>query len=266
VTSPRPARPSAKTPRPAKRALSTQEARTAATRHRLLAAAETVFARNGFEAARLEDIAALAGYTRGAFYAHFEGKEDIFFALLEQWVAERIGEVNAVLEKQKNPQARLRALRDHYTHSRKDRRLVLLSLEFKLFALRHPETHARLRARHERLRALRDHYTHSRKDRRLVLLSLEFKLFALRHPETHARLRARHERLRACGGDFVRRVSEDLGRKLPIPSIAAATGLGALSNALVLEHLFDQSAVSDADIRHLLGVVFDAILGSASAD
>jgi len=222
VTSPRPARPSAKTPRPAKRALSTQEARTAATRHRLLAAAETVFARNGFEAARLEDIAALAGYTRGAFYAHFEGKEDIFFALLEQWVAERIGEVNAVLEKQKNPQARLRALRDHYTHSRKDRRLVLLSLEFKLFALR--------------------------------------------HPETHARLRARHERLRACGGDFVRRVSEDLGRKLPIPSIAAATGLGALSNALVLEHLFDQSAVSDADIRHLLGVVFDAILGSASAD
>ena len=222
MTLPRPARPSAKTPRPAKRALSTQEARTAATRHRLLAAAETVFARNGFEAARLEDIAALAGYTRGAFYAHFEGKEDIFFALLEQWVAERIGEVNAVLEKQKNPQARLRALRDHYTHSRKDRRLVLLSLEFKLFALR--------------------------------------------HPETHARLRARHERLRACGGDFVRRVSEDLGRKLPIPSIAAATGLGALSNALVLEHLFDQSAVSDADIRHLLGVVFDAILGSASAD
>ena len=222
MTSPRPARPSAKTPRPAKRAFSTQEARTAATRHRLLAAAETVFARNGFEAARLEDIAALAGYTRGAFYAHFEGKEDIFFALLEQWVAERIGEVNAVLEKQKNPQARLRALRDHYTHSRKDRRLVLLSLEFKLFALR--------------------------------------------HPETHARLRARHERLRACGGDFVRRVSEDLGRKLPIPSIAAATGLGALSNALVLEHLFDQSAVSDADIRHLLGVVFDAILGSASAD
>ncbi|HEX4002116.1 MAG TPA: TetR/AcrR family transcriptional regulator [Candidatus Acidoferrales bacterium] len=203
-----------------KHALSTQEARTAATRQRLLAAAETVFARDGFEAARLEDIAALAGYTRGAFYAHFEGKEDIFFALLERWVAERIAEVNAVLEKQKSPQARLRALRDHYTHSRKDRRLVLLSLEFKLLALR--------------------------------------------HPETHARLRARHERLRACGGDFVRRVSQDLGRTLPIPSNAAAAGLGALSNALVLENLFDQTAISDHDIRHLLGVVFDAILGATA--
>jgi AcrR family transcriptional regulator len=222
VTAPvRAARPAAKAPRRAKRALSTQEARTTATRQRLLAAAETVFARDGFEAARLEDIAALAGYTRGAFYAHFEGKEDIFFALLEQWVAERIAEVNAVLEKQKSPQARLRALRDHYTHSRKDRGLVLLSLEFKLFALR--------------------------------------------HPETHARLRTRHERLRSCGGDFVRRVSKDLGRTLPIPSTAAATGLGALSNALVLEHLFDQTAVSDQDIRHLLGVVFDAILGTQSA-
>jgi AcrR family transcriptional regulator len=205
------------TPR-AKRSLSRQEARTAATQQRLLAAAETVFARDGFEAARLEDIAALAGYTRGAFYAHFEGKEDIFFALLEQWVAERIAEVNAVLEKEKSPQARLRALRDHYMHSRKDRRLVLLSLEFKLFAIR--------------------------------------------HPETHARLRARHERLRACGGDFVRRAAKALGHTLPIPSGAAATGLGALSNALVLEHLFDQTAVTDQDIRHLLGVVFDAILGT----
>jgi len=196
-----------------------QQARTAATRQRLLAAAETVFARDGFEAARLEDIAALAGYTRGAFYANFEDKEDIFFALLEQWIAARIAEVNAVLEKQKSPNARLQALRDHYTHSRKDRRLVLLSLEFRLFAIR--------------------------------------------HPATHARLRYRQQRLRACGADFVRRVAKALGRPLPISSSAAATGLGALSNALVLENLFDQSAVTDQDIRHLLGVLFDAIFDKA---
>ena len=98
-----------------------------------------------------------------------------------------------------------------------------------------------------------------------MLLSLEFKLFAIRHPEIHARLRARHERLRVSGGDFVRRVAQALGRTLPIPSGAAATGLGALSNALVVEHLFDQTAITDQDIRHLLGVVFDAILGAKSA-
>jgi len=203
----RPARTSPKASRKPKPGRSRQEVRTAATQRRLLAAAETVFARDGFEAARLEDIAAIAGYTRGAFYAHFQSKEDIFVGLLEQWVAERIAEVSALLEKQKSPQARLRALRDHYTHSRKDRRLVLLSLEFKLFAIR--------------------------------------------HPEAHARLRARHQRLRACAGDFVARV-------------AKALGLGALSNALVLEHLFDQAAITDHDIRHILGALFDAILGTAT--
>ena len=132
---------------------SRQQARTQATRRRLLAAAEKTFARDGFEAARLEDIAGLAGYTRGAFYANFRSKEDIFFALLEDWVAQRIGEVKTVLAKHANPAARLRALREHYAQLAKDRRLVLLSLEFKLYAIRHPEAHARLRARQRRIRA-----------------------------------------------------------------------------------------------------------------
>src|SRR6202167_4228638 len=95
-------------------ATSRQQARTAATRRKLLLAAEQTFARDGYEAARLEDIAARAGYTRGAFYANFDSKEDIFFALLEQWVAQRISEVDVLLGRHDNPQQRLRALREHY--------------------------------------------------------------------------------------------------------------------------------------------------------
>src|ERR1700736_73521 len=132
---------------------SRQAARTEATRRKLLAAAEGIFARDGFEAARLEDIAAGAGYTRGAFYANYAGKEEIFFALLEQWARQRIDSVTAVLRRQKSPHQKLAALRKHYAAIAKDRRLVLLSLEFKLFALRHPEAHARLRDRHRRIRA-----------------------------------------------------------------------------------------------------------------
>lgn len=132
---------------------SRQTERTQATRRKLLAAAERIFARDGFEAARLEDIAAGAGYTRGAFYANFAGKEEIFFALLEEWVRQRIDSVTAVLRKQKSPQQKLAALRKHYAAIAKDRRLVLISLEFKLFALRHPEAHARLQARHRLIRA-----------------------------------------------------------------------------------------------------------------
>src|SRR5882757_1593536 len=132
---------------------SRQAERTETTRTKLLAAAERIFARDGFEGARLEDIAAGAGYTRGAFYANFGGKEEIFFALLEQWVRQRIDSVTAVLRRQKSPQQKLAALRKHYAEIAKDRRLVLISLEFKLFALRHPESHARLQNRHRRIRA-----------------------------------------------------------------------------------------------------------------
>lgn len=131
---------------------SRQQVRTAITQRKLLAAAEKLFARDGFEAARLADIAALAGYTRGAFYAHFKSKEDIFFALLEFWVGRRIDEISAILRRHANPAARLAALRRHYAQTATDRRLALLSLEFKLFAIRHPEAHARLRARQRPLR------------------------------------------------------------------------------------------------------------------
>src|ERR1700723_736057 len=145
--------PSARRKKTAALATSRQQARTAATRRKLLLAAEQTFARDGYEAARLEDIAARAGYTRGAFYANFASKEDIFFALLEQTVERRIAEVNELLERHDNPQQRLRALREHYAQIAKDRQLALLSLEFKLFAVRHPEAHARLRARQREFRA-----------------------------------------------------------------------------------------------------------------
>jgi AcrR family transcriptional regulator len=130
-----------------------QTDRTQATRRKLLDAAKRIFARDGFEGARLEDIAAGAGYTRGAFYANFESKEDIFFALFEEWVRERIESLTNALRRHFDPSEKLVALRTHYAELATDRRLVLISMEFKLFALRHPEAHARLRSRHRRIRA-----------------------------------------------------------------------------------------------------------------
>jgi AcrR family transcriptional regulator len=130
-----------------------QADRTLATRRKLLDAAKRIFAKDGFEAARLEDIAAGAGYTRGAFYANFKSKEDIFFALFEEWVRERIESLTDALRRHSNPAEKLVALRTHYAELATDRRLVLISMEFKLFALRHPEAHARLRSRHRRIRA-----------------------------------------------------------------------------------------------------------------
>lgn len=201
--------------------ISRQKARTEATRRKLLEAAAQIFAREGFEATRLEDIAATAGYTRGAFYANFESKEDIFFALLEHWISGRIEEIHSLLRRHDTPAKRLQALREHYAQLAKDRSLALLSLEFKLFAIR--------------------------------------------HPEAHARLRTRQQKLRSCGGEIVGRVTKELGRALPLSCTAAATGLGALSNALLLEHLVDPKTLPDDETRVLLGMFFDAVVQGKAA-
>jgi AcrR family transcriptional regulator len=137
----------------AARSRTRQAERTRSTRRKLLDAAKRIFAQDGFEAARLEDIAAGAGYTRGAFYAHFKSKEDIFFALFEEWVRERIESFASIVRRHSDPVEKLMALRTHYAELATDRRLVLISMEFKLFALRHPEAHNRLRSRHRRIRA-----------------------------------------------------------------------------------------------------------------
>ena len=132
----------ARPPLPA-RSRTRQTERTRATRRKLLDAAKRIFAQDGFEAARLEDIAAGAGYTRGAFYANFKSKEDIFFALFEEWVGERIETFTSAARRHSDPAEKLAALRTHYAELATDRRLDLISMEFKLFALRHPEAHTR---------------------------------------------------------------------------------------------------------------------------
>ena len=54
------------------------------TRDALLDAAGRVFVERGFAGASVEAIAAEAGYTRGAFYSNFAGKEELFVELLQR--------------------------------------------------------------------------------------------------------------------------------------------------------------------------------------
>jgi AcrR family transcriptional regulator len=49
------------------------------TRERLIAAAIEVFAEQGYEGARLQDIARAAGLTTGAVYANYRGKAELLF-------------------------------------------------------------------------------------------------------------------------------------------------------------------------------------------
>jgi AcrR family transcriptional regulator len=130
---------------------SRHQERSDATRTRLIRSAEKIFARDGFEAAKLEEIAAEAGYTRGAFYANFDSKEDLFFALLEGEVSSRINTVERMTRSVQDPEAKVLAFREFFLTISQDRRWSLLALEFKLFAVRHPEVKTRLAAMNRRL-------------------------------------------------------------------------------------------------------------------
>jgi AcrR family transcriptional regulator len=60
--------------------------RAAQTRSDILDAAARVIAEKGYAGASMEDIAAAAGYTKGAIYSHFASKEDLFAELAIQLV------------------------------------------------------------------------------------------------------------------------------------------------------------------------------------
>jgi len=107
-------------------------------------AARRIFARDGFEMARLEDIAKAAGKTRGAFYANFRDKEDVFFALFEENLRREKRHMGEQLSEAGSDDERIEILARHMLTLIGDRRRMLLALEFKLYAIRHAKSTRRL--------------------------------------------------------------------------------------------------------------------------
>ena len=123
-----------------------------ATRTALLRAAEEIFARDGFERAQIDEIAKKSGRTRGAVYAQYKTKEQLFFALIEQRTETAVREFGFLTAETKEDDfaARIAALRNYYAQT-KDPQGAILDLELKLYALRHPESMAEQRERYNQL-------------------------------------------------------------------------------------------------------------------
>lgn len=111
------------------------QAKTEATRRDLLDAAEKIFARDGYERTQIETIAAAVGRTKGAVYAHFKGKEDLFLALFERKIRNHIATVQSWPE-DLSMEDLVRAARKLFISSSEEESWPILLLEFKLFALR----------------------------------------------------------------------------------------------------------------------------------
>jgi AcrR family transcriptional regulator len=107
-----------------------------------------VFARRGYDAASVAEIAEEAGFSHGAVYSNFAGKEDLFLALYEQCVAERVADIEAVWAAGGGPADRARAAAEEWLERvRRDPRVFLLRLEFVVRGVHDPELRRELATR-----------------------------------------------------------------------------------------------------------------------
>ena len=109
-------------------------------RDELLAAALRVFARLGYRQAGVDEIAAEAGYSKGALYWHFSSKEELLLALLEEHIDAPMREMVALLESA--PPDRDMAAEAGRAFARQlssQREAVLLEREYWSLAIRDPE-------------------------------------------------------------------------------------------------------------------------------
>jgi AcrR family transcriptional regulator len=132
----------------------TRKERKAATRAALLAAASSLICKHGFAGASVDLIARAAGYTKGAFYASFASKEELFLAVLEEKFAAEIARLEGALRGAQAPAAEVRSAVEGFLEQiDSDPTWPRLYQEFATHAARNASFRKELVARQRRLRA-----------------------------------------------------------------------------------------------------------------
>ncbi len=128
----------------------TREEKKAQTRERLLDAAVVVFARKGFGAASLDEIADEAGLTKGAVYSNFSGKDDLLVTLFEERVDPRMFGIADQIDPATSPEEQAVTAGRLVTEVQHDDRMwFLLGLEYAIHTARNPGFPSRRRQRFE---------------------------------------------------------------------------------------------------------------------
>jgi AcrR family transcriptional regulator len=122
------------TAKPRKR-LSREESQ-AQTRAALIATGRQHFLRYGLGGAVAEKIAEEAGYSRGALYANFGGKEELFVAVIQAEQTHRLDFFRSLLKDESSGKKRLKKWRDAIADLMTDHDWIVLRAEFEVGALR----------------------------------------------------------------------------------------------------------------------------------
>jgi AcrR family transcriptional regulator len=131
----------------------TREQSRANTRERLLVAARSAFARSGFRGASVDEIASEAGFSTGALYSNFDGKEDLFLALMEREIEEHAREIEeAVRARASMAERATGGARQWMTMIDREPELLLLFMEFWAYGVRDPQMRPKVAARFAQMR------------------------------------------------------------------------------------------------------------------
>jgi TetR/AcrR family transcriptional regulator, transcriptional repressor of aconitase len=115
----------------------TRKESQAQTRARLIAVGREHFLQYGLGGSIAEKIAEEAGYSRGALYANFSGKEDLFLAVIQEQEARHFKTLDCILHNRQAPvKNRLRGFREALTDIVTNPEWIVLYSEFEAEALR----------------------------------------------------------------------------------------------------------------------------------
>lgn len=123
------------------------------TRSMLLRAAERVFSRYGLEAATIDQVAAEAGYTKGAFYANFNSKEELFLVMLDERFARELQRLDQMLAGTDEPLEEAMAAAADFIHFASDEDWPRLYFQFVAHAVHDDEFREELATRMRAMRA-----------------------------------------------------------------------------------------------------------------
>ncbi len=193
--------------------------RQAMTRQHLLDAAAIVFARNGFHGSTLKEVAATAGFSKGAVYSNFKSKDDLFLELLDERIERQFAVVAEVLDSGSHEQAeQLPRIRD-----------LIGSIQSTFW------------------------------DDNWSALYLEFVLYARHNPEAQAKLAATAQRSREFVQELIEHEYAAVGVKGKYPTRDLAEISLALFNGLGVNQLADPSAITEQTIDITLALLYDSM-------
>lgn len=122
------------------------------TRSALLKAAAKLFCQQGLEGTSVEQVAQAAGYTKGAFYANFRSKEELFLVMLDERFAQELARLDRALAGTQEPLEEAEAAAADFIHFASDEQWPRLYFQFVAHAVRHERFRKQLAMRQQAMR------------------------------------------------------------------------------------------------------------------